>query len=378
MAQIILGLMSLALLLGGVAPALAVPAPCRPIASAARDTGQISIPPISLDLPDATVPFSAATLRSLEGLFSQRDALVNVAGPRIYTGATAERAARMAHMRLLELGPINSAFADGPALLEDGRWAGLYSDGETDLLVLSEPLISWPPRGVLLSAFDVVAVSRLLASDAVIVTTYAGKGVVQAVCDGRAASVARFAVPEPEAPPPAGPGGCIEIATSPNEPVAQPEAVPRLSINLSGTATRWPGLTLAALQQQVQDSTSQVTVGALTAYDAPVPEVARRYVGRLTEHPGWRAAYPAGTRPVLGGGLAGLLSDGAVDVLVLAYPGASFPSETMPFTAGDRRSVHEFLQNNGKPFGTVLIRYEGRGLVRAACVGQLDAVFKTE
>ncbi len=178
MAQRILGLMFLAVLLGGAAPALGAPAPCRPIASAARNPGQISIPPISLDLADATVPFSAATLRSLEGLFSQQDALVNVAGPRIYTGAAAEQVARMAHMRLLELGPISSAFADGPALLEGGRWAGLYSDGDTDLLVLTEPIVGWPPHGVLLSALDVVAVSRLLATDAVIVTTYAGKGVV--------------------------------------------------------------------------------------------------------------------------------------------------------------------------------------------------------
>ncbi len=378
MAQRILGLMFLAVLLGGAAPALGAPAPCRPIASAARSPGQISIPPVSLDLADATVPFSAATLRSLEGLFSQQDALVNVAGPRIYTGAAAEQVAQMAHMRLLELGPISSAFADGPALLEGGRWAGLYSDGDTDLLVLTEPIVGWPPHGVLLSALDVVAVSRLLATDAVIVTTYAGKGVVQAVCDGRATSVARFVVPEPKAPPLTGPGGCTDIAASPNEPVAQPEAVPRLSLSLSGVATRWPGLTQAALQRQIQDRTSQVTVAALTAYDAPLSEVVRRYVGRLTEHAGWRVAYPAGTRPVLGGGLAGLFSDGAVDVLVLAYPGASFPSDAMPFAVNDRRSLHEFLQNDGKPFGTVLIRYEGRGLVRAACAGQLDAVFRPQ
>ena len=365
-------------LLPGSALAQGAADPCTPIPSAARSAGQISIPAVSLDLPGAGMTLSPSTVRGLEAQFQPRDALVSLNAVRAYAGADAERVSQMMQARVVELGVFRSALPDGPAPIQGGRWAGLYSDGTTDLLILAEPIADWPPQGVLLSLDDLTSFSKLLSKFAVVVTTYGGKGVVQAVCDGRAASVARFVPPTPKVQPVVGPLGCTDIATSPNERTVQPEAVPRLSLELAGTAGQWPAPIQAALQSQIRDMASQIVLGTLSAYAATPDEVGRRYAGRLVEQPGWRAAYPSGIRPMLGGGQAGLFSNGQIDVLMLAFPGAAFPPAAMPLTADGRTRLRAFASDKSQTHGTVLVRYEGRGLVRAACAGQLDAVFRPE
>ncbi len=370
--------LALASMLPGAAMAEGGAAPCTPIPSAAREAGQITIPAVSLDLPGTPMNLSPSTVRSLEALFQPRDALVSLNAVRAYGGADAERVAQMMQARIAELGPFRSALPNGPAPIEGGRWAGLYSDGDTDLLVLAEPIADWPPAGVLLSLDDLNAFSRLMSRFKVVVTTYGGKGIVQAVCDGRAASVARFVPPSPKTAQATGPFGCIDIATSPNERAAQPEAVPRLALELPGVAAQWPAPIQAALQAQVRDVASQVVLGTLSSFAAAPDEVARRFGGRLTEQPGWRAAYPSGARPMQGGGQAGLFSNGQVDVLMLAFPGPEFPPAAMPLTTDGRARLRAFASDKGQPYSTVLVRYEGRGLVRAACAGQVDAVFRLE
>lgn len=368
----------LAALSPGLARAQAVAPPCVPIASAARSPGQISIPPMSLNLPGVSPSLSTSATRDLQRQFRPEDALVSVPDPRGYTGASAERVAQMVHARILEPGVFHSAFPDGPAPLENGRWAGLYSDGGTDLLVVTDPAAGWPPNGVLLSPSDVDVVSQLLARHGVVVTTYAGRGVVQAVCGGRTPSITPFVASTPKQAVATGPRGCTDIAMSPNERTSQPDAVPQVDVNLSGAASVWPAPVQAALRTQMQDQASQVVLGPLAGYDALPDEVARRYASRLVEREGWRAAYPADIRPIPGGGWAGLFSNGKVDALMLAYPGAEFPPDEMPVAAADRTRLRDFASNHGRPFGTVVVRYDGRGLLRAACAGRLDAVFRPE
>ena len=378
MIRLVLPAVLLAALLPDHALAQGVPAPCAGIPSAARSPGPISIPTIALDLPGTITAFPAATLRALEARFDQRDALVSVPSPPVYTGAGAEQVAMMVHTRILERGAYRSAFAEGPAALEGERWAGLYSDGTLDMLVLAEPATDWPPRGVPLSPADITLVSQFSVQDGVFVTTYAGKGVVQAVCEGRASAVVRFIASVPKPAQMAGPGGCAMVVATAADRDRQASGVPQSDLNLAGMATKWPRPVELALLAPVRAKAGPVVLGAFAGYEAAPVEVARRYAGRLTELPGWRAVYPGGIRPMPGGRQAGLFSNGAADVLLLAYPGADFTGDTLLATADSRSAMRAFLLKQGQPFGTVTIRYEGRGLADAVCGGQLGTLLPPE
>lgn len=169
---------------------------------------------------------------------------------------------------------------------------------------------------------------------------------------------------------PLNPFGCAAIPMSP--PEAAKISFPVAMFKLSSSGAGFSKLTQDALNAPFARVEALGSVSGLNVYRAVTPEeIAPMHGETYLRAEGWKPAFAGNGIKSLGEGrFVGLYSDGKADIVVRVEPSPGWPRDDMPGSQADRAKLRE-LASRGE---AVVYRYEGRGIAKAACAGNLPEV----